>query len=255
MDFSVTGPRSSPIATSRVPLLDWCGASPHPPRPLASVAGRVPRRDAVARRDTAWQSRCSVRSRRGASGTASLTCDQMSSLVDRLDRRDYTAHFGPRADWGPVWSPDGTSWCFPRIAVTRTSNSIRRHSQTDTSGRTPAFRTTGAIPWRSPGRRTGPCWSTRRSIRRRTCDLWLLPMTGDGTPEPLLNSAFNEMQGQISPDGRWFAIHPRRFGRWRSTCDSFPVPADAGTSPPAAAATHGGAATAASSSTSPTIAG
>jgi Tol biopolymer transport system component len=44
-------------------------------------------------------------------------------------------------------------------------------------------------------------------------DLWLLPMTGAPTPEPLLRSTHNERQGQVSPDGRWLAYTSDESGR------------------------------------------
>jgi len=36
-------------------------------------------------------------------------------------------------------------------------------------------------------------------------DVWAVPMTGDRTPRPLLHTEFQELQGQISPDGKWLA--------------------------------------------------
>jgi Tol biopolymer transport system component len=36
-------------------------------------------------------------------------------------------------------------------------------------------------------------------------DLWLLPLAGDRTPMPLLNSQFDEGMAQFSQDGRWIA--------------------------------------------------
>ena len=38
---------------------------------------------------------------------------------------------------------------------------------------------------------------------RTKADLWLLPVTGARQPVPLLQTSFNELQGQVSPDGRW----------------------------------------------------
>jgi len=35
--------------------------------------------------------------------------------------------------------------------------------------------------------------------------LWLLPLSGDRKPRPFLETAFNELQGQISPDSKWIA--------------------------------------------------
>ena len=36
-------------------------------------------------------------------------------------------------------------------------------------------------------------------------DIWVLPLAGDRKPRPLLQSEFQELEGQISPDGRWLA--------------------------------------------------
>jgi len=53
-------------------------------------------------------------------------------------------------------------------------------------------------------------------------DLWALPAGGKGTPRPLLNSEFNEEQGQLSPDGRWLAYISDETGRWEVYVRSFP---------------------------------
>ena len=50
-------------------------------------------------------------------------------------------------------------------------------------------------------------------------DLWLLPMKMDspamsGTPARLLQSPFNEYNGQLSPDGKWLAYQSDESGDW-----------------------------------------
>jgi Tol biopolymer transport system component len=35
--------------------------------------------------------------------------------------------------------------------------------------------------------------------------LWLVPVDGDGESFPLIESEFDDSQGQFSPDGRWLA--------------------------------------------------
>jgi eukaryotic-like serine/threonine-protein kinase len=49
--------------------------------------------------------------------------------------------------------------------------------------------------------------------RKTRSDVWLLPMSGDRTPIPVLQSEFGEEQGQISPDGRWLAYTSDESGR------------------------------------------
>jgi Tol biopolymer transport system component len=53
-------------------------------------------------------------------------------------------------------------------------------------------------------------------------DLWVLPLSGDRRPRPLLQSEFNEEQGQLSPDGRWLAYISDETGRWEVYVRSFP---------------------------------
>jgi Tol biopolymer transport system component len=44
-------------------------------------------------------------------------------------------------------------------------------------------------------------------------DLWVLPMQGDHTPIPFLQTRFNEGFGSFSPDGRWIAYDSDETGR------------------------------------------
>jgi eukaryotic-like serine/threonine-protein kinase len=53
-------------------------------------------------------------------------------------------------------------------------------------------------------------------------DLWVLPLVGDRRPRPLLQSDFDEQQGQLSPDGRWMAYISNETGRWEVYVRSFP---------------------------------
>jgi len=53
-------------------------------------------------------------------------------------------------------------------------------------------------------------------------DLWMFPLSGDRKPVPLLQSAFNEMHGQISPDGKWLAYFSNETGRSEVYVQPFP---------------------------------
>ena len=55
-------------------------------------------------------------------------------------------------------------------------------------------------------------------------DLWVLPMTSGATPVPYLRTSFEELQGQVSPDGRWLAYTSDESGRWEVYVQSFPTP-------------------------------
>jgi eukaryotic-like serine/threonine-protein kinase len=53
-------------------------------------------------------------------------------------------------------------------------------------------------------------------------DLWVLPLTGDAKPYPLLQSEFGEDKGHFSPDGRFFAYVSNESGRPEVYVQSFP---------------------------------
>jgi serine/threonine-protein kinase len=62
-------------------------------------------------------------------------------------------------------------------------------------------------------------------------DLWTLPLDnveGDhpkaGKPEPFLQTKFNEIAPNISPDGRWLAYHSDETGNWEVYVRRFPGP-------------------------------
>ena len=53
-------------------------------------------------------------------------------------------------------------------------------------------------------------------------DLWALPLDGDKKPFPILQSAFNEMAAQFSPDGHWIAYESNQSGPTEIFVRSFP---------------------------------
>jgi Tol biopolymer transport system component len=53
-------------------------------------------------------------------------------------------------------------------------------------------------------------------------DIWLLPTIGNRQPIPFLRTPFNEMQGEVSPDGRWLAYASDESGRWEVYVQAFP---------------------------------
>jgi len=57
---------------------------------------------------------------------------------------------------------------------------------------------------------------------RTSNDLWVLPLSGDRKPFPLLHASFNESHGQISPDGRWLAYYSNETGRAEVYVQPFP---------------------------------
>ena len=54
-------------------------------------------------------------------------------------------------------------------------------------------------------------------------DLWVLPLLQGRAPVPLLKSRFNEVQGQVSPDGRWLAFVSNESGTLEVYVQPFPA--------------------------------
>ena len=55
-------------------------------------------------------------------------------------------------------------------------------------------------------------------------DLWALPLTGERKPFPVVQTSFDDIQGQFSPDGRWLAYASNESGRYEIYVRSFPEP-------------------------------
>src|SRR5207245_1634661 len=55
-------------------------------------------------------------------------------------------------------------------------------------------------------------------------DIWILPLSGDRKPTPLLQGPYDESQGRVSPDGHWIAYTSNETGREEVYVQSFPEP-------------------------------
>jgi Tol biopolymer transport system component len=53
-------------------------------------------------------------------------------------------------------------------------------------------------------------------------DLWALPVDGDRKPFPIVQTRFDEQDGQFSPDGKWLAYQSNQSGRVEIYVQSFP---------------------------------
>jgi DNA-binding winged helix-turn-helix (wHTH) protein/Tol biopolymer transport system component len=141
-------------------------------------------------------------------------------LVD-LERGSPTRLIADAANTYAI-SPDGS-----RIAFTPASRAAKDIHVQLLGGTRPAD-----VVMSSPEPMFIDYWSrdgrylTFSSINPQTkLDLWLLPMVEQPrVPRPYLATPGNEMQGQVSPDGRWIAFSSDESGRWEVYVDSFPTP-------------------------------
>jgi Tol biopolymer transport system component len=129
----------------------------------------------------------------------------------------------------PVWSSDGTRIVFgigtrgiegpPSLArlLVRTLGDKNSVSETlveaaSTPQRPCGPRQCALLPtdWSADGRYI---LYTFVGTFPATNDIWALPLAGDRTPFPVVNSEFNEVQGVFSPDSRWIAYAADNAGQ------------------------------------------
>ncbi|HEY6507548.1 MAG TPA: winged helix-turn-helix domain-containing protein [Vicinamibacterales bacterium] len=141
--------------------------------------------------------------------------------VWRIDLEEGTRHRLLRGGIG-LWSPDAQQVAFSTgeggisdLFLTPASGQTERHALLKTA------ESKGLNDWSGDGR-----YLVFISTNPQTkSDLWLLPLTGDDRqPVPYLRTPFEELQGQVSPDGRWLAYTSDESGRWEVYVQSFPTP-------------------------------
>jgi len=67
-------------------------------------------------------------------------------------------------------------------------------------------------------------YATFLSSPQTGADLFVLPLFGDRKAHPFLQTPFNEIEGQFSPDGRWVAYTSNESGRYEVYVAPFPGP-------------------------------
>ena len=128
--------------------------------------------------------------------------------------------FDRAIDSGPLWSPDGTRIVFRTFRGG--AYNLYEKPMDGTTDEQPLLVT--PLPkapqdWSRDGRlllysNQDPSTGT---------DLWALPMTGERKPFPVLQTRFDEIQGQFSPDSRWLAYASNESGRDEIYVQTFPV--------------------------------
>jgi eukaryotic-like serine/threonine-protein kinase len=125
-------------------------------------------------------------------------------------------------DFAPIWSPDGNRIVFaslrdgPPNLFQKLSNSAGNEEILLKS-----FIPKIPFDWSRDGR-----FIIYGVIDPKTSwDLWVLPLDGDRTPIPFLQTDSDERQAQFSPNGKWVAYTSTESGRTEVYVRPFPVAA------------------------------
>jgi Tol biopolymer transport system component len=131
-------------------------------------------------------------------------------IFDLLRGTKTRMTFDPADDLDSIWSPDGT-----RIAFTSNRLGQRDIYQTPADGSGSAELLLGG----KGGGKNVEDWSMdgkylvyNYQTPTRT-GLYVLPLTGDRKPMPVVNTEFIAQQGQFSPNGRWLAYRSLESGK------------------------------------------
>jgi eukaryotic-like serine/threonine-protein kinase len=126
----------------------------------------------------------------------------------------------------PFWSPHGDRIVFESNRHAPVLNLFQRAASG--SGQDEALLTTGNNKIPTQWSRDGQFIVYVQIDPKTKDDLWVLPMEGSAKerkPVPFLQTEFNEMMGQLSPDSHWMAYTSDQSGRREVYVRPFP-PAD-----------------------------
>jgi len=119
--------------------------------------------------------------------------------------------FDTATELAPVWSADGKSIVF---SSDRKGHSDLYRKAADGSGAETLLYSDGLdkrpSSWSPDGKFL--LYSTQGGATG-TIDVWTLPLAAGAKPYPLIQTQFNEVNGQFSPDGRWVAYQSDESGR------------------------------------------
>ena len=128
--------------------------------------------------------------------------------------------FGSNIMSAPLWSPDGGSLLWTERKVGAPWEIHRR----PLSGGVEGVLATGTNVAADSFTPDGKQFIFQREEAATAIDIWVMPMEGDRTPRPLIQSPNTDSLAQVSPDGKWIAWQSNESGRVEVYVQPFPGP-------------------------------
>ncbi|MBC8646332.1 MAG: serine/threonine-protein kinase, partial [Thermoanaerobaculia bacterium] len=140
--------------------------------------------------------------------------------LERNTRTRFT--FDPSDDFGPLWSHDDSRVVFS--SARKSPGDIYQRDSAGTAKEEPLLSSNAfemALDWSPDGRVL--LFQVDDPRTKNQMDLWTYS-AADGKATPFLQSAFNEILGRFSPDGRWIAYVSNESGKEEVYVVPFPGP-------------------------------
>jgi Tol biopolymer transport system component len=136
--------------------------------------------------------------------------DLERSTATRLTYRDNSSY--------PIWTPDGTRVVFS--SGVPDPNLFWKSA--DGSGAEERLTTSPLSQFPNSFAPDGKLLAFTQNHPSGGADLWILPLEGDRTPRPFLQTPFNEADPAFSPDGKWLAYVSNESGVFEVYVQAFP---------------------------------
>jgi serine/threonine protein kinase len=128
---------------------------------------------------------------------------------------------GARDDFFPVWSPDGSRLVFSSASPQGPPN---LHESSLDGGEPREITPFGRVQWVQDWSRDGRFICYSQPSLGSGQDIWILDRSDPRKTTPFLATAFDEIEPQFSPDGRWIAYSSNESGTYEVYVGSFPTP-------------------------------
>jgi Tol biopolymer transport system component/tRNA A-37 threonylcarbamoyl transferase component Bud32 len=142
-------------------------------------------------------------------------------LIDLARRNGSRVTFDPQFEFSPVWSPDGKTIFYNG---NKTGAYLIYRLSAEGAGEPVAISKARGLS-QSPNDITpdGRQLVFGSQEPQTGFDLWILDTAGGTPPVPYLNTAYNDFNARLSPDGRWIAYTSNENGRDEVYVQSFPT--------------------------------